>query len=254
MITNISIFPGLIDHIVEFNQEASISKLLNNKKYLKRLKNETFNQIPFNVNLILIDCKLITNQSSVSSTTVSANIPAMTTLERTIKNSSLFEENSINLITKLTGFHTAYLSKNKTGSWIVCHKLGHGLYESQNLLSDFGKKNLVIKNTFERWMQSCYNKFHKTFHQTYDGELSGWDEVFKQMSPFKSAQQCIIRPDNQEYIYELVAQYTMLGRTSFLYPSKIFRNKEAANYHSKEIDKLIYQSLNNSIGQVIFGD
>lgn len=229
---------------LEFEQEKHIHKKISNKRFIDRLGAESFLQLPFNIELCIVDC--------LFEDCTKNEISSLILFSRILKQKT---PDTITLITKLSGSHVIKLSSKK-GSWMLCHKLGHGLF-----CFDFGKnyrlgffKNFLIKTKIEFLLQKCYNKFHKTTYTNYEKNIEGWDEVFKELSPFKSAQECIIIPDNDEYIYELVAQYSMFGKTRFLFPSQIFSNQTEAEEVSKTIDQLIFESLTNVVGEIIYGD
>ena len=121
MITNVVVLSKAVEHTIEFAQEKFITNFLHKRKYIERVKNETFNKLPFNINLILVKSNLIEHKD--------VNEDLCSTFEEaknTIESQTSIEKNSINLVTKLTGLHTASLGKNKIGSWIICHKLGPG--------------------------------------------------------------------------------------------------------------------------------
>ena len=246
MITNIHIITNTkARHSIEFEQEKNLHKIINNQNFLNFLKKTTFKNLPFDVELFVVDSKKYKKQTKCSEELQKIKTKiVMQALFRSIVFSQTKNINSIKLTTKCTGLHP--MKPSKKGFWMLGHKLGHGVFNQQI--------NLFLKNKIEFILQECYNKFHKTAYTNYEKDIKGWDEVFKKISPFKSAQECIIIPDNDEYIYELVAQYSMFGKTKFLFPSQIFSNQTEAEEVSKTIDQLIFESLTNVVGEIVYGD
>jgi len=135
----------------------------------------------------------------------------------------------ITFITHPTG-DPMILSPKKRGVWMVGHKLGHAFCENHD--------------TFFHDMLEILKRLGIDDEYAY--------EMFKDMSGFDSAQQGTVL-SIYEYINELVAQYVMFGKVTFLV-GRVFETKEIADIMSKTVTKLIEHTFSEYVGKVIWDE
>ena len=187
--------------------------LFRSKRYRERLQAETAKNIPFNIKLIFIDTKYPGYDHR-------EEVPPIPDV--------------ITFITHPSG-DPMVLSPKKRGVWMIGHKLGHAFSENSHAFLN-GMLEILKRVGIDN--EYAY----------YDGTK----DIFKDISGFKSAQQGTVL-SIYEYINELVAQYVMFGKVTFLV-GKVFETKEIADNMSKTVTKLIERTFSEYVGKLIWDE
>ena len=126
------------------------------------------------------------------------------------------------------------LSSKKRGVWMVGHKLGHAFSERSH--------------TFFQGMVDTLEGLGVDM----DADRDDLKDIFRDMSGFESAKQGTVI-SAYEYINELVAQYVMFGRVTFLV-GRVFKTREIANSMSRKLTELIERTFSEYVGKVIWDE
>jgi len=223
-------------------------RLMGNPRYLERLSAETARNIPFNFKLILIDQRpheLFQHIYKIKSSD-------MLDITELAKLAWPPTRDVITLVFGPSG-EPMKLSANKKGAWLIGHKIGHALFDAVN---SRGRENAAIYDSIEREITHYFLEYRKKFspeEQKYPRDMQ-FRMFAKAISKFDSAHYGTVL-SNEEYIYELVAQYVMFGKVTFHYNAAYanpgFASQEEASSAADTITKMIIVAFRNAVGKTL---